>query len=183
MVGLHCNPTKNAAQQLMSAHEVVFITVTDTGAEGDNRQTKSEHMTEAEAEMDQNTGPLRTHKPTTSNTWSSALGLPKLGGLAVGPSGRPAASPGLTPFGRSSLDTLDPGRLKARSPTCMWPKGRLFLALSARSLGLGVLLSALLAAPLAASAACVCAQTLLSVQGLLFSQLHVSGPFEAKRQL
>ena len=52
-------------------------------------------------------------------TWSRAFGLPKLGGLAVGPLGRPAASPGFTLLGRSSLLTLEPGRSKARSPTCM----------------------------------------------------------------
>ena len=74
--------------------------------------------------------------------------------------GRSAVAPPLNrflgPSGRSVFFTLEPGscRSKASSPTCMRPKGRLFFALSARSLGLEVLLSALLAAPLVASAAC-----------------------------
>ena len=55
--------------------------------------------------------------------------LGPLGGLAVGPLGRPAASPGFTLLGRSSLDTLDPGRSRAKSPTFMKPKG-VFLAAS-----------------------------------------------------
>ena len=66
--------------------------------------------------------------------------LGPLGGLAVGPLGRPAASPGFTLLGRSSLDTLDPGRSKARSPMFMKPNGVFLVAFWA-------LLPALSAAP------------------------------------
>ena len=57
--------------------------------------------------------------------------LGALGGLAVGPLGRPAASPGFTPLGMSSLDTPDPGRSKASSPTFMNPRGLFLTAFSA----------------------------------------------------
>ena len=57
--------------------------------------------------------------------------LGALGGLAVGPLGRPAVSPGFTPLGMSSLDTPDPGRSKASSPTFMKPRGLFLTALSA----------------------------------------------------
>ena len=92
--------------------------------------------------------------------------LGRLGGLAVGPLGRPAASPGFTLLGRSSLDTPDPGRSKASSPTFMKPKGLFFAACLASSLGLnlngpkpgtltsGMLLPALSLALLAASEIC-----------------------------
>jgi len=57
--------------------------------------------------------------------------LGRLGGLAVGPLGRPAASPGFTLLGRSSLDTPDPGRSKASSPTFINPRGLFLTAFSA----------------------------------------------------
>ncbi len=51
--------------------------------------------------------------------------------MAVSPLGRPAASPGLTLLGRSSLDTPDPGRSKDSSPTFMNPRGLFLTAFSA----------------------------------------------------
>ena len=86
---------------------------------------------------------------------SCTLGrLGRVGGLAVGPLGRPAASPGFTLLGRSSLDTPDPGRSKASSPTFMNPRGLFLIALSAAPFKSGVLPPALLLALLAASETC-----------------------------
>ena len=86
---------------------------------------------------------------------SHTLGrLGRVGGLAVGPLGRPAASPGFTLLGRSSLDTPDPGRSKARSPAFMNPRGLFLIAFSAAPFTSGVLLPALLLALLAASETC-----------------------------
>jgi len=90
-----------------------------------------------------------------ADIWNCTLGrLGRVGGLAVSPLGRPAASPGFTLFGRSSLDTPDPGRSKARSPTFMNPRGLFLIAFSAAPFTSGVLLLALLLALLAASETC-----------------------------